>query len=557
MDRITSRQHVRLLVLMAAALCLGWGCSGMQDASDSTPSTAIPSKAADNDDNDNVQTPPIIVQANKEVVPSQTDDTQAADNQSRGDGASQNAEDRPPAAKEEKIFPAWPDPKLVLVLTGRQHGYIEPCGCTGLANQKGGLARKQSLLGKLAARGWQTVALDVGNQVRRYGPQANLKFQFTIDGLRAMNYRAVALGPDDLRLSVGEFIALTGDNPAATSPFVSANVTILSDEFTPRLRIIEAGGKRIGVTSVLGSEQQKQITSSDVSLKPPGESLQKIWPQLEAKSCDLYVLLAHASLDESRALARQFPKFDIVVTAGGEGEPALQPEKIPNSDAVLVQVGTKGMYVGAIGVFDDADKPLRYERVPLDATFKDSPDMLQLLKSYQEAMKGMGLAKLGARPIAHPTGNTFVGSAACADCHEDAFTKWKNSPHADATDSLVHPGERSDISRHYDPECLSCHVTGWNPQKYFPYYSGYLGLEQSPLLHGSGCENCHGPGSKHVAAENGDLDLGDLEMAQLRGSMRLPLAKAEQQCMECHDLDNSPDFHLEGAFEKYWKLIEH
>jgi hypothetical protein len=27
--------------------------------------------------------------------------------------------------------------------------------------------------------------------------------------------------------------------------------------------------------------------------------------------------------------------------------------------------------------------------------------------------------------------------------------------------------------------------------------------------------------------------------------------------MECHDLDNSPDFHAAGAFEKYWKEIEH
>jgi hypothetical protein len=27
--------------------------------------------------------------------------------------------------------------------------------------------------------------------------------------------------------------------------------------------------------------------------------------------------------------------------------------------------------------------------------------------------------------------------------------------------------------------------------------------------------------------------------------------------MECHDLDNSPEFHKPGAFEKYWKQIEH
>jgi hypothetical protein len=41
--------------------------------------------------------------------------------------------------------------------------------------------------------------------------------------------------------------------------------------------------------------------------------------------------------------------------------------------------------------------------------------------------------------------------------------------------------------------------------------------------------------------------------------MKLPLAgdAAERKCLECHDDDNSPDFHLPGAFEKYWKEVAH
>ena len=45
---------------------------------------------------------------------------------------------------------------------------------------------------------------------------------------------------------------------------------------------------------------------------------------------------------------------------------------------------------------------------------------------------------------------------------------------------------------------------------------------------------------------------------QLRDSMKLPLEKAREQCMKCHDLDNSPDFHEEDAFEDvYWPEVEH
>ncbi len=100
-------------------------------------------------------------------------------------------------------------------------------------------------------------------------------------------------------------------------------------------------------------------------------------------------------------------------------------------------------------------------------------------------------------------------------------------------------------------------MTGWNPQQYYPYESGYLSLEKSAHLTGNGCENCHGPASQHVAAENGDIDADDALLEKLRKALHLTLDNAERQCMECHDLDNSPDFHVRGAFEKYWDRIRH
>jgi hypothetical protein len=76
-------------------------------------------------------------------------------------------------------------------------------------------------------------------------------------------------------------------------------------------------------------------------------------------------------------------------------------------------------------------------------------------------------------------------------------------------------------------------------------------------LLGSGCENCHGPGSEHSAAELGDIEASAEVLKQLREEMILPLAKAEVKCMECHDLDNSPAFHEPGAFDKFWEQVKH
>src|SRR5262249_6278511 len=121
--------------------------------------------------------------------------------------------------------------------------------------------------------------------------------------------------------------------------------------------------------------------------------------------------------------------------------------------------------------------------------------------------------------------------------------------------------------RHFDPECLSCHATGWNPQKYFPYESGYVSLKDTPNMVANGCENCHGPAAEHVAAENGQIDASDAKKEQLRAELRLKIVanegnrehqefekgKVVKMCMECHDRDNSPEF----DFQKYWPKVKH
>ncbi len=451
------------------------------------------------------------------------------------------------------FFENWPKPLLTLYFTGRQHGYIEPCGCTGLANQKGGLSRRHVFYEQLAEKGWNPVAIDIGNQVRRFGRQPEIKFQSTVTGMKKIGYEAIAFGPDDLRMSYGELLsaAIVGDD-GKPAPFVSANVKILDDQ-PPSYRVIEAGGKRIGITAILGKEEQRSVASEEIKITDADEALAKVVPALRDEKCDIYILLSHASGDESKRLGAKFPLFDLVVTAGSAGEPSHRLEEIEGSKGKIVEIGTKGMYISAVGVFDDKQTPFRLQRAPLDGRFGDSKEMLKLMAAYQQQLEAVGLAGLAIKPLPHPSGRKFVGSQVCADCHDREYEIWQKTPHAHATDSIVHPAERSEIARHHDPECLSCHVTGWNPQEHYPYESGYLSLDKSKNLLQMGCENCHGPGSDHVAAENGEL--GDEE--KHRREMILTLDTARDTCLKCHDLDNSPAFHEQGAFEKYWERVKH
>ena len=276
----------------------------------------------------------------------------------------------------------------------------------------------------------------------------------------------------------------------------------------------------------------------------------------------MQVLLVHGDPEEAAELSRQFPQFQIVATTGGAEEPPKQPSVIQGSRALLVECGHKGMYVSVLAFFDDPDpaKRNRYQRVPLDARFAESPEMQAQLVSYQKELETTGLDGLGLPVVAHPDGE-FAGSEVCADCHTSAWAEYEQTPHYHATDTLV----KLDPPRHFDPECLSCHVTGWNPQEYFPYASGYRSLEATPHLKQNGCENCHGPAADHVSAETGAVEVAEADKETLRAALRLNLVENEgnkegqaygevvKNCMQCHDLDNSPDF----DFQKYWPEVKH
>lgn len=449
-----------------------------------------------------------------------------------------------------RIFDGWSKPKLAVVLSGAMDGYIEPCGCTGLENQKGGLKRRHAMIRGLKQDGWTVVALDIGGMVRRLGPQAAVKYRHTIGGLRTMGYDAIGLGSGELKLPGEEVLRTFAEHGSV--PFVSANVSHPDFEgfgFRVKYKVVEAAGMRIGVTTVVGKDHASQLKSSEFQVADADVALAEVLKTLEGENCDQLILLADASTDEAKRLAAEFPEFDYVVAAT-VGEPPDEPATVKGTKTRLIEISEKAMYLGVLAFFDDAKRPVRYQRVPLDGRFPDTKEMQQLMVDYQQELKQMGLEGLGLHPIAHPTGRTFVGSQACADCHEDEYDVWKDTPHAHALETLV----KLSPQRHYDPECLSCHVTGWEPQEYYPFKGGYLSDHGTPAMFDNGCENCHGPGSEHVAGENGDIDADEDMLEKFRAAMRLTVAEAKKNdCARCHDVDNSPDF----DFDECWPKIEH
>lgn len=450
----------------------------------------------------------------------------------------------------------WPAPQLAIVLTGNQSGYIEPCGCTGLENQKGGLARRMTFVKQLSEMGWEVLPVDAGNQVRRFGRQAEIKFQTTAGGLEEIGYRAVGFGPDDLRLGVGELVAaVAAEDDPQDGLFVSSNVTLIDPSLTAQYKVIDQGRRKVGVTSALDLASLKAPAGGEIEVGEVSEGIQTSLASMNDAGADFRILLFYGEEEAAAEAVRAVPGFDLVIVAGGFGEPLYRPQPIEGTQTKMIVTGNKGMYAGVVALYPD--QPYRYARVAMTHDFEDAPEMRRLMATYQNQLAAIGLSGLGLKPIEHPSGDRFVGTKVCGQCHTTALAIWEGTPHAHATDSIVKPGERGDVARHFDPECISCHVTGWNAQNYYPYESGYLSLAESSHLKGNGCENCHGPGAKHSAAEREGSGVANEQRDILRMAMRLPLEKAKDTCLQCHDLDNSPDFHKDGAFDDYWAEVEH
>jgi mono/diheme cytochrome c family protein len=108
----------------------------------------------------------------------------------------------------------------------------------------------------------------------------------------------------------------------------------------------------------------------------------------------------------------------------------------------------------------------------------------------------------------------YVGSEACADCHESEYENYKKfSKKAKSGHSVKVMA--NDLTKAELEECFVCHATGFGKP------GGFVSFEATPELADAGCEVCHGPGYDHV--ESG----GDSELIQ--GKLQV------SDCEHCHN----------------------
>lgn len=405
---------------------------------------------------------------------------------------------------------------VAIVASGDTAGWIVPCGCT--SSQSGGLLRRGTFV-KSFASNHHAIAVDVGGAPGGTSPYERVKFAAILRGELAMGVVAHNLGGPEARLGADNLRRIARELKV---PFVSANLRDAEGQLiAPSKLIIRASGRKIGLTGVLS----KTFNTDDVQIDAPREAALREVNSLSA-NCDWVVVLAYLPEEELRNFAAGLPEADVVI--GGPTGQSISPVQI--GPTLLASATNKGRFVLALKAPVEEKSPRWTVTVrEMTADFTDDEDQLRNLQAFHRelARLDLGVGDSGfADPLPEglPDDYRVSGSESCQECHTEDLRHWIDSAHHHAWETL------SKTAAHVDSYCQQCHTTG------FGWPGGFVSARTSPERRSVGCESCHGPSLGHVRDP----------------TKRTPFAAADQ-CIRCHDRENSPEF----EFDAYWRRIVH
>ena len=407
--------------------------------------------------------------------------------------------------------------EIMIVYTGNLLAELKPCGCAKEEDQ-GGIERRMQYLKNMRLQYPHLLLVDTGDQFKEPTRQGKLKAETLLIATEKMQYDAIALGDRDMVYG-SKFLK---DKPKI--PWIAGNVMIDQFELTRSKVKSFSNGLKVGILAVA----DPALFYDHVGLKvtdPKLTTLNLITHMQETEKPDLIVLLTHAK----RQVALTFLDLDgvdIVINGHIATESdVIDMEPVRRNAKIFVQSSSRGQKMGELRVqFDpDANKSLNHHIVKLDSSVKFDPEMVKLYEKYNEKVESMFFETLAAKRSGRNK-SVYGGDTLCRTCHSAEHKVWSGSRHGRAYNTL------RKINKAFDPECLVCHVVGFN----LP--GGFISELDTPGLKNVQCEVCHGPGRSHALAPQAGFG-----------------SKASETCKQCHVKNHSPRFN----YAKYWPKIKH
>jgi len=414
--------------------------------------------------------------------------------------------------------PPSPDPREVLIVyTGNMLAELKPCGCAKEEDQ-GGIERRMQYIKDTRSQHPHLLLVDTGDHFKEPTRQGKLKAETLLIATEKMQYDAVALGDRDM-LYGPKFLKEHNQ-----IPWIAGNLRI--DKFEPiRSKVkIFSNGLKAGILAVADPD----LFYDHVGLKvtDPKQTARKLITHMrETENPDLIVLLTHSE----RHTALEYLDLDGVdVVINGHivtESDVIDLKPVRKNGKLFVQSSSRGQKMGELRVQLDpqGNKSMSHQLVKLDSSVKFDPEMVKLYEHYNEKVETMFFETLAGKRNGRNK-SVYAGDTQCKTCHPAEHTVWSGSRHGRAYDTL------RKINKAFDPECLGCHVVGFN------LAGGFISELDTPALKNVQCEVCHGPGRSHASAPQTGFG-----------------GQAKEACKQCHVINHSPRFN----YAEYWPKIKH
>ena len=410
--------------------------------------------------------------------------------------------------------------EVVLLYTGDTQSFLEVCGCAD--NQLGGIARRATMVRDLRRSHPDALLLDAGGLFAGDTVLDQLRCKIHLNAMKAMRYDVANAGVGELRFGQAFFETMRDSGGV---PFASANLKVDGVRMGAETRILNAGDVRVGIVGVAGEREiEAHGMAMGASRLHLPDGVEVALDGIEAaiakasRAADLVVVLSDLDRDSERELIRQNAEIDVVISTRSNET----TQRVGNALLLGTQAQGKAIGQAVLTVETGRVTAERVKPILLSEAIAEDRAVKQLVDGFYTQVAQTATLQQTARPrfagfaledqLALGT-NRYVGAEACAGCHTAEAEDWEHSHHAGAFNRLLQQ------QKHYQPDCVTCHTTG------FGYPTGFR-IGKDVLTHVQ-CEVCHGPGERHA------------RRPEARNIRRTP---PPELCQRCHDADQTPDF---------------
>ena len=419
------------------------------------------------------------------------------------------------------ILPAIADVPLTIIYSGNLDGELEPCGCAEEGNL-GGIKRRTTVLDGIKEKNPNAVFISSGGLITSEGTNDRIKSDYILKAFASLGYDAIGVQWKDL----GFGVEVTTKHKI---PWVASNW--LDDDFAKSKLISRTiDSERIAIQFFSWLNPDESPTRQMPGGKPlTSDKVDELNKQLQiARQNKMLTVLAATLPLEFVSKMFDLKNVDILIVRSAY-EVYSEPKQLDNT--LVLEPGSRGMRLGELQLKVTESGSISqwsHKVISMPAKIADAPRMQAWYDQYNADVKADYQKRVALRKQRESGKSPFVGEEQCKTCHAAQHKVWQESEHAIAFEDL------EAVQKSFDPECIVCHVVGFNKE------GGFVDMSLTSHLMNVQCENCHGAGREHVESAG-----------------KKPVAnknwKKQQMCQQCHVQKHSPSFDV----EKYWPKIAH